>query len=132
MENTIRNDHRQGWSQEASKAHKPDLILADKLSKRRCVVLIIDFTIIAEHMFQEATDEKNRKYAPLIRAILEFLGEGQHRVEVLAVPIGRNGVPQPNWDKICSRMNMWKRVQSCIMEENHKMLSMWQSRNGLR
>jgi hypothetical protein len=118
---------------------KPDLILADLLSKKRCVVLIIDFTIVAEHMFQEATDEKNRKYAPLIRAIREFLGEGQHRVEVLAVPIGRNGVPPPDWAKICSRMkisstplNMWKRVQSCIMEENYKMFSMWQSRNGLR
>jgi hypothetical protein len=118
---------------------KPDLVLADLLSPNRAVVLIIDFTIISERMYSEAWNEKVRRYSPLVQAILDWLGEGDHRVEIVPIVIGRSGVPPPEWSKVCAMMKiattpqtLWMKIQTCVMENNMKMFGTWQSCNGLR
>jgi hypothetical protein len=118
---------------------KPDLILADLLSSKRCVVLIIDFTIVVEYMFEASAAEKIRRYQFLVQAILDWLGPGDHRVEVVPITVGRSGIPPPDWGQICSKLklactprHMWNLVQSSIMESNSQMFSSWQIINGLR
>jgi hypothetical protein len=118
---------------------KPDLILADLLSNERSLVLIIDFTIVSEHTFKTAGDEKRRRYEPLVRAILEWLGKGDHRVEVVPVVVGRNGIPPHDWSQLCGKMkiaskpkDLWSRIMTCVLEYNTQMFSMWQHCNGLR
>jgi len=60
-------------------------------------------------------------------------------VEVVPVTVGRNAVPPPGWSQLCAKMKigctprkMWARVQTCVVEHNIKMFSMWQHCNGLR
>jgi hypothetical protein len=75
----------------------------------------------------------------LVRAILEWLGEGEHKVEVVPIVIGRSGVPPPEWSKVCAKLKiastptaLWMKIQTCLIENNMKMFGTWQSCNGLR
>ena len=104
----------------------------------RTTVALLDFFICVEHFFEAGRDIKINRYEPLCDVITKFLGEGEHNVFVVPVPIGRSGIPPPHWSAVCdsfkcrrTAMALWKDVQTSVLSYDKSMFNTWQTANGL-
>ena len=117
---------------------KPDALLADCLAPERTVVVMLDFFICVEYLFESGCEIKESRYQQLCDVVVETLGEGDHSVTVQPIPVGRNGIPHPEWGKICQRIKcrrkahvLWKDVQGIVLSHAKSMFNAWQNANGL-
>jgi hypothetical protein len=117
---------------------KPDFVLADGFARDRKTIALVDFFVCRESNFEVGCDIKRNRYYPMCEGITASLGVGDHRVYVQPVPIGRNGVPHPEWLEVCAGLKirvgvtaLWTQTQQVVLSFAKTMFNTWQLRNGM-
>jgi hypothetical protein len=117
---------------------KPDLVLADNFSPDRTVVVLIDFSVVADQDIGRAEIEKRVKYHPLCEVIRRKLGKGNHKVYFVSIIFGRSGIPPTDWNKICAAIKvvetpsaLCRRIMTGILGDAKMMFQVWRKKNGL-